>query len=116
MMGKEGLEAFARNLAALHRPIQFDWMSRFEVQGVPAAPRAQSRERPEPSMSAVSPGVRASRPSKPSPIAVGRRCDECSGPITHAEVYYSTVKLRQTYGGRGICRECQERDRPTQSA
>ncbi len=32
MMGKEGLETFARNLAALHRPIQFDWVRRFDLR------------------------------------------------------------------------------------
>jgi hypothetical protein len=35
VMGKEGLEQFARGLAALHRPSHVDWAARF---GVPASP------------------------------------------------------------------------------
>jgi hypothetical protein len=35
VMGKEGLEQFARGLAALHRPSDVDWAARF---GVPASP------------------------------------------------------------------------------
>ena len=37
VMGKEGLEQFARGLAALHQPNRFDWLARF---GLPADPAA----------------------------------------------------------------------------
>lgn len=116
MMGKKGLEAFARSLAALHRPLQFDWTRRFDLKPLEAAPGLAPAEAvPVPSGDA-SPVVPGSRPSKPSPMAVGRHCESCSGPITQAEVYYSTVKLRQTYQGRAICRSCQERDQASRSA
>jgi transcription elongation factor Elf1 len=34
VIGREGLEAFARDLAALHRPIAFDWAARFGLPSV----------------------------------------------------------------------------------
>lgn len=115
MMGKEGLEAFARSLAALHRPAQFDWIRRFDLKPLESAPRFAPVE-PIPVQAAASPGAVATRPSKPSPLAAGRHCESCSGPITQAEVYYSTVRLRQAYEGRAICRACQERDQATRTA
>lgn len=55
IIGKEGLDAFARSVAALHRPASVDWASRFglsaaasqesaaqAVQTAPAAPRRQT--------------------------------------------------------------------------
>jgi Nuclease-related domain. len=109
VMGKDGLEAFARNLAALHRPMHFDWLGRFGLASIGAEPRLTSAPTSAVRSGVVSPVVQPARPSKPSPIAVGRQCESCSGSITMAEVYYSTVKLRQAFGGRAVCRSCQER-------
>jgi hypothetical protein len=36
LIGKEGLEAFVRRLAGLHRPISWDWAARFGLQAEPA--------------------------------------------------------------------------------
>jgi hypothetical protein len=113
MMGKEGLESFARNLAALHKPISVDWPARF---GLPTVVPARA-----PAPVSVTPGgaVRSSaslRPSRPSPIADGRCCESCAGVITEAEIFFSTVKLRSTFGGKAVCRSCQESARVTRSA
>ena len=100
-MGTNGLEAFARNLAALHRPHPIDWAARFGLGPEPAAVRSVA---PTPSTS----GPDRPRPSKPSPIAAGRRCDRCHGSITNAEVYFTTVVHRATYAGGAFCRACQD--------
>ena len=113
MMGKEGLESFARNLAALHKPMSVNWPVRF---GLPTVVPARN---PAPVSAAPVGSVWSAasmRPSKPSPVAAGRRCDSCGGEITEAEIYFSTVKLRSTFGGKAICRSCQEAARATRSA
>jgi hypothetical protein len=43
VLGKEGLAAFARELAALHRPIEFDWAAKFGLSQAPAAAPAATR-------------------------------------------------------------------------
>ena len=43
VIGKEGLAAFARELAALHRPIEFDWAAKFGLSQAPAAAPAATR-------------------------------------------------------------------------
>jgi hypothetical protein len=46
VIGKEGLDAFARELAALHRPIAFDWSARFGL--APTSPTATLRDKRRP--------------------------------------------------------------------
>jgi hypothetical protein len=38
LIGKEGLEKFARGLVALHRPSSLDWSSRFGLAEMPESP------------------------------------------------------------------------------
>ena len=96
MMGEHGLEAFAREVASIHEPIAFDWVGRFGLTTTPAPTRATP-----------TPGESKRRSPKESPIDDRRRCAICDGPVTRAEVFYSTVKLRDKFGGRVVCRACQ---------
>lgn len=103
------------NLAALHDPKPIDWLSWFGLRAEPArtaTAEAAATARPQFSPTPAS----FLRASKPSPIAVGKECASCAGPITENEVFFSTVKLRKTYGGKAICRGCQDADRASQTA
>jgi hypothetical protein len=88
------------NLAALHDPKPIDWAAKYRADLSDAVPR----QPPEVAAPAPTAATRPYRPSKFSPIAHGKRCAICSGPITEAEIYFSTVKLRGTFGG-GPCAE-----------
>jgi hypothetical protein len=115
LVTRGAVEQMGENLARLHDPKPIDWPAKFSFADrrmIGAESRPDSPPRPVPS----DPHGRPLRPSKPSPIAVGRRCESCSGPITEAEVYFSSVKLRSTFGGKAICRGCQEADAATRSA
>jgi hypothetical protein len=79
------LEQFARDLAALHRPISVDWAARF---GLPPSP-------------AVEPVAEAAAPR------LAGRCASCNGPVTTKEAYYCRVIKRERFGGKLYCRACQ---------
>jgi hypothetical protein len=96
MMGEQGLEAFAREVASIHEPIAFDWVGRF---GLPQTSPVSEQTPPPVAVTA--------RALKESPIDERHRCSVCEGPVTRAEVFYSTVKLRARFGGRVVCRTCQ---------
>lgn len=102
------IRKMGEHLARLHDPKPIDWFAklRLDPQEQRYSTRSGARQ-PEPA-SAASPTPLQARPSKPSPIATDRRCALCSGPITMAEVYYSTVKLHAIFGGKAVCRSCQE--------
>lgn len=102
VMGKEGVEQFARALAALHRPVEVDWAVRF---GLPSAP--------SPSVSAAS----ATRVS-PTPLAasVAQRpwlvkydgpCSSCRRVLTKGTPAYWDSRRRTLF-----CLDC----RPAQPA
>jgi hypothetical protein len=61
VIGKEGLEAFARDLAALHRPTTFDWPTRFGLDGSLARQPASAQSDGGLSIAAIAP-VRAPQP------------------------------------------------------
>jgi hypothetical protein len=56
-IGKEGLEQFARELAALHRPASFDWAARFGLSEEVAIEHPQQAGRPATAMAARKPWV-----------------------------------------------------------
>jgi nuclease-like protein len=47
LIGKDGLEKFARGLAALHRPTSFDWAGRFGLADMPEGSSTMPRTAPQ---------------------------------------------------------------------
>ena len=109
------IREMGERLARLHDPKPVNWRARLGLDAdegsVPSTPLAP----PVPAAGDAPSHLAARRPSKPSPIAVDRRCDSCGGDITQVEVYYSTVKLRAVLGGKAFCRGCQEATETTRS-
>lgn len=75
LIGKEGLENFARGLAALHRPASFDWAARFGLQREEAAEAAAAPPAAAMGSSSATPPPAAfdSAPAVTSPSAIPRR-------------------------------------------
>jgi hypothetical protein len=91
LIGKEGLQAFARELAALHRPASFDWPARF---GLAAGPSAAPSAFPAPS---------TARPSRGS----GHKCASCAAPVSFAVVKFCWNN-KARFGDRILCMDCQK--------
>lgn len=96
VIGKEGLERFARELAALHRPRQVDWAARF---GLPAST--------VPAMQTTSAVAAASDPP-PGRRGSGHRCASCGSPVSFAVVKFCWSN-KQRFGGEIYCMADQAR-------
>jgi hypothetical protein len=84
-VGRQEIDRFARDLAALHRPASFDWQARFGLQPAPALVTGGD---------AMSPRAKV--------------CASCGGPVTGSEAFYSRLKKNQErFGGKLYCRSCQ---------
>jgi hypothetical protein len=90
LIGTDRLEAFGRQLAALHRPIEFDWPTRFGL--TPTSPPAVHVPVPK------DPG----RPRRTS----GHRCAACSAEVSFAVVRYCWNN-KARFGGEVYCIRCQ---------
>jgi hypothetical protein len=93
VMGTEGLERFARDLAALHRPGTIDWEARFGlpkevVSSAPTAPPAEP--------DAVAQKMRGS----------GHRCASCGAAVSFAVVKFCWNN-KNRFGGAIYCIACQ---------
>lgn len=109
------MRAMGEGLVHLHQPKPTDWAARLLPPGGPMQTLEAPRDLASVGATMAS-GQLGFRPSKPSPVAAGRQCALCGGPITQAEVYFSTVKLRGVHGGRAVCRRCQESEAVAGSA
>lgn len=89
LIGKQGLEAFARDLASLHRPATWDWAARF---GLPTEPPAGG-----------SPPLAEDTPRRGS----GHKCASCSAPVSFAVVKFCWNN-KQRFGDKIYCMDCQE--------
>jgi hypothetical protein len=76
VIGKEGLAAFARELAALHRPIQVDWAARFRLPGTPSPLPAS------PPIARPSPPRRSAQPTNPWFVKFDGPCSRCGRTLT----------------------------------
>jgi hypothetical protein len=74
-IGKEGLEQFARGLAALHRPNSFDWLARF---GLPAEPAAS----PVPVAASAPKPLTAAPARRPWLVKYDGPCSTCGRVLT----------------------------------
>jgi hypothetical protein len=103
MMGREGLEAFARNLAALHRPATFEWVKRFQLKPLAVVP----------ALAYVEP-VAAAVDGRPAPLprrGSGHRCAQRGNPVSFAVVKFCW-NSPQRFRGSIYCYDCQRTIRP----
>jgi len=85
------VERLARNLAALHRPLEVDWAARFGAQ-------AQQADQPaEP----VVPTLTAAVPS-----ASSTRCQACEKRVSQTVIEFCEART-EVFGGRILCMDCQ---------
>jgi hypothetical protein len=84
LVGADTIERLARELVAMHRPLQTDWAARFGLPPVPP----------------LSP--------KLPPKRTGPPCDGCGQPVTAGELAYSTGHSGR-FAGRVLCYLCQQR-------
>jgi len=95
VIGKEGLAAFARDLAALHRPIQFDWAAKL---GLPATP---SPAPAAPPTAGPSPPPRPDRTRKPWFVKFEGPCSRCGRTLMKGtEAVWSSPQRRM------FCLDC----------
>jgi hypothetical protein len=94
VIGKEGLEHFARGLAALHRPATFDWAARF---GLPDAPA------PEPAELAVAslPTGGGAAPGRQWLVKFDGPCSRCGRTLAKGTPAVWSQRQRKMY-----CLEC----------
>ena len=95
IIGKEGLAAFARELAALHRPIEVDWAARFGLSaGSTVAPMAEVGPRDE---------LAAARTRQ---YASAGTCERCGRAVSATVIRYCAEHAGE-FGGRVYCMRCQ---------
>lgn len=103
LIGKDTLLEFARALAALHQPIEFNWAARFGLTELAPAGRPAAQEAPTP--------VAATEPTGPAAGAEGRPrqkrvCANCAAPVTYSVARFCWFN-KARFGGAIYCMECQ---------
>jgi hypothetical protein len=96
IIGKEGLEAFARDVAGMHRPIALDWAAKFGIADARARAAAESTSVRPPSP--VSPPA----PRAVPPVVCGR----CGRSVSEAVVRYCEERATE-FGSQTYCMRCQ---------
>jgi hypothetical protein len=117
IVGSDTLEDLARQIARLHKPIQFDWAARF---GLPAATHAQS----VPTQSKAVPQAAQPKPVAPVQVPTPELANAASAGeakpkqklVCHScgeSVPYNVAKFcwfnKPKFGGNVFCMECQKR-------
>ena len=96
LVGSDTLEAFGRQLVALHQPHRAAWAKRFRIPPMDPAVTA-----PIPSRAP------ASKERKPSGIA----CASCGTEVSTAEAHFCRIN-KPRFGGQILCIACQQRIAP----
>jgi len=92
LVGSGTLEAFGRQLVAMHQPHPMDWAARFGLVSLPASPA----------------------PSSPAPVVArpsGVRCASCGVEVTAAEAAFCRFN-KTRFEGQIYCIPCQQRVAP----
>lgn len=111
IIGQDTLEALARDIAKLHRPIAFDWTAKF---GLPKEPPAMPAAKPEPAPqapkaeAAAVPMPEAAPPTEPEQKPKQKLvCHSCG-----TSVGYNVAKFcwfnKPKFGGNIYCMDCQK--------
>ncbi|PWB58247.1 MAG: nuclease [Nitrosomonadales bacterium] len=111
IIGQDTLEALARDIAKLHKPITFDWVARFGLpKEPPAVPAAKPEPTPEPPKAAAAPTTTeiaqpAAEPEqKPKQKLV---CHSCGASVTYNVAKFCWLN-RPKFGGNIYCMDCQK--------
>jgi hypothetical protein len=96
VIGKEGLEAFARGVAALHRPSTTDWEARFGLTTTAPAESAIPRPSPRDDLAGARERQRTG----------GGTCARCGREISATVVRYCAEHADE-FGGAVYCMACQ---------
>ena len=91
IIGQDRLERFGRDLAALHRPVKFDWAARFGITGDAVVPAMRE------------PAVSPTPPQRSS----GLRCTKCGVAISYAVAKFCWFN-KPRFGGKTYCMDCQK--------
>ena len=97
LVGADTLEAFGRQLVALHQPHGTDWARRFGISPIEPAVAAPTPSR--------IPGGKERRPS-------GIPCASCGTEVSTAEVYFCRIN-KARFDGHVYCMACQQVVAPT---
>jgi hypothetical protein len=103
LIGKETLLEFARALAALHQPIEFNWAARFGLTELAPAGRPAAQEAPTPVASTEPTGAAEGAEGRPRQKRV---CANCSAPVTYSVARFCWFN-KARFGGAIYCMECQ---------
>lgn len=109
VVGKDTLEALAKEIAKLHKPIEFDWKAKFGLADAPAAPVRQAAATPVPAPApvpsqAAKPAEPASDEAKPKQKLV---CHSCSEPVPYNVAKFCWFN-KPKFGGNIYCMDCQK--------
>lgn len=106
LIGRDTLEDFARRLAALHRPIEFNWPAKFGLSKEPPAPQPVKQAVVE---------VAPIQPPSPEPVKAEPSDKPKQKLICHscgAAVAYNVAKFcwfnKPKFGGNLYCMDCQK--------
>jgi hypothetical protein len=98
VISQDTLEDFGRQLAALHKPIQFDWAAKFGLAHVDGATHD--------SATATAPPAAA----EPVPAQSKSKlvCSTCTAPVSYAVAKFCWNTRR--FGGKVFCMACQKKE------
>lgn len=104
VVGSETIERLARELAALHKPIEFDWHAKFGVsRAVPAVAGPPFHSSRTATISSRS----SEGPSRGAPVA-HVPCASCEAVVSEKVAAYARANSER-FGGRILCYSCQRR-------
>ena len=97
IVGSDTLEAFGRQLVALHQPRQVDWASRFGLTETPPVPVVSPTPAP------------GTQPTAPKPSGI--QCASCGVEVTRAEASFCRFN-KARFDGQIYCMPCQQQVAP----
>jgi len=113
VVGSETVEEFARRLAAIHKPVVFDWHARFGVSREVRPPATVSLPAQQPvSAAELQPVAESVQTAEQPPKAQERResklkCVKCSAAVSYAVAKFCWVN-KGRFQGSVYCMECQK--------
>jgi hypothetical protein len=112
-IGQDTLERVARDIAAQHKPIRFDWAAKFGLNQAPSAQAsapypAGQRAAPAQAQRLMPPaaGAALSASADPSPTGREYRCHACASPVELKVARFCWFN-KPKFGGNVYCPECQ---------
>ncbi len=107
IVGGETVERIARELAALHTPVSFDWAAKF---GIATADTSSTSGTAPLTPASIADG-RSGRESNPALVAA-TVCQMCSAPVSEKVATFCRDNATR-FGGRTLCYQCQRKRRQT---